>query len=95
MNRHHPYGGYDLHPRRGHGGPGPERTGRGYRGRGGGRGGGRGMAPPYIDGNHLQQNGHYNDHSNEPPYNALGVSDSYDSLDQSYGSFEGTEHVFL
>lgn len=88
MNRHHPYGGYDTHPRRGHGGPGNERPSRGHRGRGGGRG--RGSAPPqYPDGNQFQQNGYFsNDYSNESSYSAP-VSDPYDAHEQSYGTYEG------
>ena len=88
MNRHHPYGGYDSHPRRGNTGPGPDRTGRG-RGRGSGRGGGKGIPPPPpLDGSAYTQNGHYN-YPNDPSYNPHFANDSYGMHEHSYGTIEG------
>jgi hypothetical protein len=94
MNRHHPYGGgHDAPPRRGRGGPGPERSGRfmdrsGHRGRGGGRGGGRGMGPVAHSDNHAYHANAPYSYPDEPVYPHT-LTESYGAYDQSYGPFEG------
>lgn len=112
MNRHHPYGGsFDGHRRGGSpAGAGPERphrfqdrSGGGYRGRGGygrGRGGGgRGGGSdynPYEGGMHggydqVNEMDAYNEYDSQAPYQDSSYQGTapYPNYNQGYGKYEG------